>query len=423
VATAEQLRVIEDYVKEVESKIQEYKIDSASFRKSKLILKHKEYRTCCLRFEQRLKSICEMLHLSADMLNKRSVLEPAKREFSQLEEGLEAYMAKSTTTREERKVAFKALTTLRLQGEDVLNYKEIDIYHLEIDHFATLGSGAFATVFPGKYNGEDVAVKKINLTGGAERLRLVRKMAQREVERMNQLKHDNILTIIGGCTILPDKFYIITELAQCSLRELLDDKRALTPVEMVKLLLDAAKAIGFLHNTHKMLHCDIKPANMLIFEGNTLKVADFGLTKMRDETTTSTALGIGTVQYMAPEIFEKNPKYTTASDVYSYAVLINEVCSREAPWDNNIVYIQTQVTAGQRPSIKLTAEIEPLRTVITEGWAHDASHRPNITTIYQALQRLSEGLLTDHIPIPATTNHIPARITSSIVNPSLRVRS
>eukprot|EP00953_Heterococcus_sp_UTEX-ZZ885_P009643 5666-Heterococcus_DN1.PRE.4 len=360
-ATDEQLRVIADYVKEVDAKIEEYISDSKSFRKYKLILKHREFRLSCVSLNQRLDDICKYLHLSAAIHSSSIVALPVKEEFFHLQEDLQACMAESTSTRAERAEAHRALTILRVQGEDVLNYNEIDINEVEIDELAVLGSGAFADVFEGTYNGNDVAVKKIKMTGGKERLKLALKMAQRETEQLSQLKHENILTIIGGCTILSHQFYIITERAQCTLRVLLDSESLISAVK-VRLLLDAAQAMEFLHNEHNMLHCDIKPANMLIFEGCRLKVADFGLAKIRDKTGTSTELCLGTVQYMAPETFAAKAKFTTATDIYSYAVLVNEVCSGEVPWDgDNIAFIERQVVAGDRPAVVLTADLEPLR--------------------------------------------------------------
>jgi serine/threonine protein kinase len=377
----------------VEAKIAEYKSDRESSRlKIKLILKHKEFRLSCVSLNQRLDDICKYLHLSAAMHSMSSVTLPVKAEFFHLQEDLQACMAESTTTRAERAEAHKALTILRVQGEDVLNYNEIDINDVEIDDLKLLGEGAFADVFEGTYNGNDVAVKKLKMIGGKERLKLALKMAQRELEQLSQLKHENILTIIGGCTILSNKFFIITERALCSLRDLLDTESLISTVK-VRLLLDAAQAMEFLHNEHNMLHCDNKPANMLIFEGYRLKVADIGLAKIRDKTGTSTELCLGTVKYMAPETFAPEAKFTTATDIYSYAVLVNEVCSGEVPWDgDDVSFIRMQVVAGDRRAVVLTADLEPLRIGITRGWAQDASQRPNFTTICQSLRALQRSL-------------------------------
>lgn len=88
-----------------------------------------------------------------------------------------------------------------------------------------------------------------------------------------------------------------------------------------------ARGIAYLHEecSTQIIHCDIKPQNMLLDESFTARISDFGLAKllMTDQTQTNTMIR-GTKGYVAPEWFRSKP-VTVKVDVYSYGVLLLEI--------------------------------------------------------------------------------------------------
>jgi serine/threonine protein kinase len=182
-----------------------------------------------------------------------------------------------------------------------------------------LGYGSFGEVWHAEApGGIDVAVKVINQP-------LDHEEAQRELqalERIKKLRHPYLLqTQAFWCK--DDRLYIAMDLAEFTLRERLQQCRALSlpgipPKELHRYISEVAEALDFLHE-QQLVHRDIKPENILIVRGYA-KVAEFGLVRhMQSKHATSS----GTPAYMAPEVWRG--KVSVHSDQYSLAVTYAEM--------------------------------------------------------------------------------------------------
>ena len=89
-------------------------------------------------------------------------------------------------------------------------------------------------------------------------------------------------------------------------------------------------ALAYLHK-NKMLHCDMKSQNILLTEDGTVKLCDFGLSRYQEKFESDNHGKIGTPHWMAPEILRQD-KYTEASDVYSYGVIMWEMITGKIPY-------------------------------------------------------------------------------------------
>ncbi|CAI0466008.1 unnamed protein product [Linum tenue] len=191
-----------------------------------------------------------------------------------------------------------------------------------------LGKGAFGTVYSGILTLEDeeaeVAVKVLeNVMERGEKEFLT------EVQVIALTHHKNLVRLLGFCNENKKHRVLVYELMK---RGTLSDHlfgNARKPgwEQRAEIAMGIARGLVYLHEEceTQIIHCDIKPQNVLLDDNYTAKIADFGLAKllMKDQTRTST-MARGTMGYMAPE-WLKNAPVTVKVDVYSFGVVLLEI--------------------------------------------------------------------------------------------------
>ena len=145
------------------------------------------------------------------------------------------------------------------------------------------------------------------------------------------------------------------------------------------------------HLPSAVLHHDLKSPNVLVFDGPTAKITDFGMatgTSMSTLATRREGTGAGTDEYAAPEVWEDEP-FTTASDVYAFGVIMWELATLAVPWEGKKrTAVMRKVTSGIRPDSEVPAPPGLLGKLAARCWAHDASERPSFA---QLVDELSTG--------------------------------
>ena len=145
----------------------------------------------------------------------------------------------------------------------------------------------------------------------------------REVQIAAKLKHPNILTV-QDASFIDGKFVISVELGTESLADRIE--RRMSNKHAIELAEQALAALAHAHE-RKIIHCDIKPENFILFPGNRLKLADFGFAKV--SLRTLKASGSGTIDYIAPEQAMGRPKFQ--SDVFSLGLVLYRLFSGKLP--------------------------------------------------------------------------------------------
>ena len=194
-----------------------------------------------------------------------------------------------------------------------------------------LGKGAYSTVYKGSLideNGKMVAVKK--LTRMAED---VDQEFKAEVSSISRTNHKNLVQLLGYCDEGQNRLLVYEYMSNGSLANVLfADSLKPNWHTRLQIAFSVAKGICYLHEDCSMqiIHCDIKPQNVLLDDAHTAKISDFGLAKLLKADQTRTTTGIrGTRGYVAPEWFRNMP-ITVKVDVYSYGVLLLELlCCRK----------------------------------------------------------------------------------------------
>ena len=160
---------------------------------------------------------------------------------------------------------------------------------------------------------------------------------RKEVAIMKRLRHPNIVQFIGACTQPPDLCIITQYVPRGSLFKLLHRSNAGSQLDhkrKLRMALDVARGMNYLHSCKPpIIHRDLKSPNLLVEMDLTIKVCDFGLSRIRCSTMLSAKSQAGTPEWTAPEVL-RGGVCSEASDVYSFGVILWEIFTGEEPWSD-----------------------------------------------------------------------------------------
>ncbi|XP_064946173.1 serine/threonine-protein kinase CTR1 isoform X2 [Musa acuminata AAA Group] len=281
----------------------------------------------------------------------------------------------------------------RPNNEISLAIDDLNIPWSELVLKERIGAGSFGTVHRAEWHGSDVAVK-ILMEQDLHPERL--KEFLREVAIMKSLRHPNIVLFMGAVTE-PRNLSIVTEyLSRGSLyrllhrngaREVLDERRRLS------MAFDVAKGMNYLHKRNPpIVHRDLKSPNLLVDKKYTVKVCDFGLSRLKANTFLSSKSLAGTPEWMAPEVLRDEPS-NEKSDVYSFGVILWEFMTLQQPWSNlNPAQVVAAVGfKGRR--LEIPSDVNPQVAAIIEScWANEPWKRPAFSSIMESLKSLLKPL-------------------------------
>ncbi|EFJ18010.1 hypothetical protein SELMODRAFT_34595, partial [Selaginella moellendorffii] len=270
----------------------------------------------------------------------------------------------------------------------------------------TLGSGGYGTVYRGEIpeKGGIVAVKVIKAVTHAE------KQFKAEVNTIGKVHHVNLVRLLGYCVEGVHRLLVYEFMPNGSLDNYLSSNSGSSDSSWqtrYSIAMGIARGITYLHEEcyECILHCDIKPQNILLDQNLCPKVADFGLAKL---TKKEMALNVTTIRgtrgYLAPEWISNRP-ITTKVDVYSYGMVLLELLSghdKSRSGQNTYfsVWAFQKYMAGEFESIvdpKPVTSVEWSqfeRMLKTAFWCIqlDANLRPSMSRVIQMLEDNSSEL-------------------------------
>ena len=197
-----------------------------------------------------------------------------------------------------------------------------------------LGTGGFGTVYKGLYHGiHPVAIKIIHHVEEERH----KDSFIREASLLKALRHKNVVQFLGASLDGPHG----TALLVTELMELGDLWRALSAKDAsgerifswynrgAQCMVDVAKGLHYLH-TKRVVHFDLKSANILLSRAGTAKLADIGMARVLNKSYLSVISGLGTFAWSAPEVLA-GKRCTEKADIFSWGVVLWEICTGEAP--------------------------------------------------------------------------------------------
>jgi serine/threonine-protein kinase len=231
--------------------------------------------------------------------------------------------------------------------------------------------------------GRDVAVKLL----GAEADPAFRERFTDEARRAATISHPNVVTVFDEGEDGPDAFMVMEHVRGRTLREVVSERGALTPIEAARIVAQVADALDAAHAAG-VIHCDVKPANVILDERGTAKLTDFGVARAARGPAEHEL--VATPRYIAPERIEGKPP-TPASDVYGLGLVAYELLAGQPPFDGlETDDLLRERLEGPPPSLRrarvgIGAEID---LVIAKALARDPTRR------YQAAGEFARDLLS-----------------------------
>uniref|UniRef100_A0A1I8P9Z3 non-specific serine/threonine protein kinase n=1 Tax=Stomoxys calcitrans TaxID=35570 RepID=A0A1I8P9Z3_STOCA len=286
-----------------------------------------------------------------------------------------------------------------------LDYEEITNGTDNWNEKLKLGEGGFGVVYRGVWKHIDVAIKLMSYKGnvGRERAKIQLQQSRNELNCLYRFRHDNILPIYGYCAQGEKPCLVYQLMKGGSLQDRFNtNKYALLPVQKrIDICLGTARGIFFLHTllpNKSLIHCDIKPGNILLDQCLQPKIGDFGLAREgpKDNSYIEVAHVCGTRAYLPPE-FVNLRRLSKHVDTYSFGVVLLEMFTglrsieNKNLLTNNIkILLQKKTTEDLvDPRIELTPEEKNLCKICIDLAIQcikdDPLQRPNMEDVVTTL--------------------------------------
>ena len=214
----------------------------------------------------------------------------------------------------------------------------------------------------------------------------------REAQAAAKLSHPNIVNIYD-VGVMGDDHYIVMEYVPGStLKDRIKQEGHLSVEDALRVAKDIASALAHAH-ANNLVHCDIKPHNILMMPDGSAKVADFGIARAVTESTmTYTGNVVGSVHYFSPEQ-AKGTMITPRSDVYALGVVLYEMLTGQLPFTGETpVSIAMKHLQEQPRSVRQLDESIPpvVEAIVARAMQKDANMRPSSSELVQDIAQAQQ---------------------------------
>lgn len=223
-----------------------------------------------------------------------------------------------------------------------------------------IGSGGMGTVYKGKdLQSQSLVAVKVLAADVVQSSPILLERFYRESETLGALNHPNIVKLLSTVEEDDNHFLIMEYVGGGSLKEYLLYNPTLPIKQILRIGLGVADALT---RTHELgiIHRDVKPSNILLTEGGTPRLTDFGVAQTHESNLTKTGTLMGTVLYLSPEAFMRQPLDARA-DIWSFGISLFEMLTGNRPYQGDYLYeVMEAVLHHPLPDLeKLRADAPP----------------------------------------------------------------
>ncbi|XP_074272434.1 serine/threonine-protein kinase 12-like [Silene latifolia] len=288
------------------------------------------------------------------------------------------------------------LAPMHVQSYREVPEYEIDPSELDFSNSIEITKGTYRMAL---WRGTEVAVKTLGdeVLMDEDRVEAFRD----ELALLQKIRHPNVVQFLGAVTQSSPMMIVTEFLPKGDLCMFLKRKGALKPFIAVKFALDIARGMNYLHENkpEAIIHRDLEPSNILRDDSGHLKVADFGLSKLlifskavrEDKPSLSQETSW---RYVAPELY-KNEEYDTKVDVFSFALILQEMIEGCPPFVSKPGKEVAKVYCSNvRPPFKAPAKhyAHGLKELIEQCWNEKPHVRPTFKEILSTLGEINKVL-------------------------------
>ncbi|KAH7430221.1 hypothetical protein KP509_09G089100 [Ceratopteris richardii] len=281
-----------------------------------------------------------------------------------------------------------------------------------------IGAGGVSVCFKGVLNlkGIDmsVAIKRLNCKAmaGSE----IKESFLREIKVLGEVRHRNLVKTLGYCLDGGEMAIVMELMEMGDLRQILGRReKPLSWDRRMNIAMDVAEGLVYLHYEclHPIIHCDLKPQNILLGSDMVAKVSDFGIAKLLESRESSWAVSIsdfvGTFGYAAPEC-GTGPSVSRKVDVYSFGILLMELATGMNPrssqlhdegltlrsWCSNLLaskslfLLDSPVQETMKIDPTLRPELEIVLRLGLKCTHENAQERPDMKFVREVLTRITK---------------------------------
>ena len=274
-----------------------------------------------------------------------------------------------------------------------------------------VGQGGMATVYQAedlRFPGKVWAVKEMReeLLSPTDRLPAVQAFT-REAGLLARLQHPNLPSVIDHFSEAGRHYLVMEYLEDQTLQERIEERRhrPFKEKEVVEWVLQICDALDYLHSQEPpIIYRDLKPDNIIVDKGGTVRLIDFGIARYFDPSKKSDTLKMGTTGYAPPEQYQGGGQCDVRSDIYALGATMHHLLTGRDPQD------EPPFSFGQARPCKLNPHLSQwIEDVIMTALSYDPDNR------YQSAAQMREALLDPDQSAKGHTRHTPT-VGPSIVS-------
>ncbi|KAJ9187224.1 hypothetical protein P3X46_002709 [Hevea brasiliensis] len=270
---------------------------------------------------------------------------------------------------------------------------ELNPLELQVRKSDGISKGSYQVA---KWNGTKVTVKILDKDSYSDPESI--NAFKQELTLLQKVRHPNVVQFVGAVTQNIPMMIVLEYHPKGDFASYLQKKGRLSPSKIWRFSLDIARGMNYLHECKpdSIIHCDLKPKNILLDNGGQLKVSGFGLIKLLKISPDKAKVAPGTPIdpsniYVAPEVY-KDGIFDRSVDAYSFGVILYEMIEGVLPFHPKSPEeaVKLMCLEKQRPSFKTKSRSCPpdLKELIDECWHPEPVARPTFSEIIVRLDRI-----------------------------------
>lgn len=290
-----------------------------------------------------------------------------------------------------------------------------------------LGEGAMGRVLKARHNQMNRIVAIKTLTKQTAERQVNNKRFENEIRFVSQLIHPNIVQAYDAGIHNGVPFLVNEYIEGIDLQQLVSKSGPLAIPTALQYMSQAASALAYAHS-HKIVHRDVKPANLMINNTGQIKLLDLGLARLTsppdedsvDQSLTEEHVIVGSCAFMAPELVKSPKAFSSSTDIYSLGCTLFYLLNGRIPYTGK-TYMETFIAHSQSPIPKLCETETPVGSQLNVLFQKMVAKSPqqrlqNMAEVAAELKKLIQLNQDMDAPIPSNPNVAVPSLTTLLGN-------